>query len=179
MRHRALLTCVLIAAAGAAHAQPARIGLGGRYAYVRNIDSEYDVNMGGVLARVHATTFGVEAAVDYRNEDLGAGFDLKTWPVTASLLIYPLPQLYGLAGLGWYNSTLDAPEGIVLEDHTDTRLGYHVGAGVELPISRNVNFIGDLRYLFVDRDFRDLPEEIGDVEANYFSINIGGVVYLR
>lgn len=179
MKQSALLVCVLIAVgAGAAHAQPTKLGIGGRYAYVRNIDSENDVNMGGVLARIRGATFGAEGAVDYRNEDLGGGFDLKVWPVTASLLIHPLPTVYGLVGLGWYNATLDPP-GDVFEDRTDTQLGYHLGAGLELPVSPNFHFVGDLRYLFVDHDFRDLPEEIGKVEANYFSVNLGGVVYLR
>ena len=154
-------------------------GLGGHYSFVRNQDTDEETNMLGVQARLRGRYAGVEGSVDYRNDDLGSDVELKTWPVSASFLIYPVPVVYGLAGLGWYNSTLDFSDESLFEDQTATELGYHLGAGLEAPISPALSLTGDVRWLFIDYEFDDIPSSIGNVNADSFTINAGLLIYLR
>ena len=153
------------------------LGVGGRYSWVSNLDNDESTNMGGAFARAKLPFIGLEGAIDYRNDDLAGDVDLKTWPVTATVLLSPLPMVYGLAGLGWYHTTLDFPSGSPFEDQTDTKLGYHAGVGVEVPPASPLRFIGEARWLFVDHEFEDIPETIGNVDANSFALSVGVALY--
>lgn len=180
-RHIIIVTGLLIAlvTTGAANAQSSGLGIGGHYSWVRNQDTEESTNMLGAMARLRGEVVGVEGAIDYRNEDIGGGTDLKTWPVTASLMIYPVPVVYALGGIGWYNTTIDFPAGSLFEDQTDSQLGYHVGAGVELPVATTLSLTGDFRYHFVNYEFDEIPESIGNVDADALSLNAGIILYLK
>jgi opacity protein-like surface antigen len=155
------------------------LGLGGRWAHAKNLDTDETSNMGGAMARLRSNILGLEGAIDYRKEDVSAGAQLKSWPVTASVLLYPVPQLYGLAGLGWYNTTLDFPDDSGIDNQTDSQLGYHFGVGAEVPVAHSVSITGDGRWQFVDYEFDDIPETVGEVGANTFTMNLGLLFYLR
>ena len=155
------------------------LGLGAHFSRVHNQSSEDNSNMLGIQARLRGPVIGVEGAIDYRNDDLGSGIELKTWPVTASLLVYPIPAAYALAGLGWYNTTLDFPANSVFENNTQSSLGYHFGAGVELPLAPMFKLMGDVRWQFVDYEFEDIPSSIGKVDADSYSLNAGFLFYLK
>lgn len=158
---------------------PTGFGIGGRYTYVRNLDLDETANMLGIVARARNEIVGIEAAIDYRSEDLPLDTKLRTWPASASLLVFPIPILYGLAGIGWYNTTVDFPEVLPIDDVTDSVLGYHVGGGVEVPVSPNVRLTSDVRWLFVDYEFSDIPDSIGDVDADSFTANFGILYYFQ
>ena len=173
-----------LVAANPAHANgsdghPSGLGLGGRYSHVTNRDTEEGTHMGGVVARARSEFVGFEGAVDYRKEDLAADVDLKTWPATFSLLLYPIPTIYGLAGVGWYNSTLDFPSESGFEDRTASDFGYHLGAGIEVPVGESVSLTGDFRYHFIDQEFNNAPLEFGKVDEDAFALNAGILFYLR
>jgi len=170
---------ITISATYVANAQSAGFGIGAHYSWVRNQESEESTDMFGLMARMRGEVLGVEGAIDYRNEDLGGNVEMKTWPVTVSLMVHPIPIVYGMAGLGWYNSTLDFPDGSLFEDQTDTQLGYHLGAGVELPMSPNVRLTGDFRYHFVDYEFDEIPSSIGNADADALSLSGGIIFYLK
>ena len=92
---------------------------------------------------------------------------VKQWPVTVSALFYPLPILYGLAGTGWYNTTYEydvSGTGMEMADEeTEQVMGYHIGAGVELPIL-SPTITADVRYVFLDYD---LGQGFQEVDANF------------
>jgi hypothetical protein len=155
------------------------LGLGAHFSRVHNQSSEENSNMFGVQARLRGPVIGVEGAIDYRNENIGGGLELKTWPVTASLLVYPIPAAYALAGLGWYNTTLDFPANSAFENNTQTALGYHFGAGLELPLAPMFKLLGDVRWQFVDYEFDEIPSSIGKVDADSYSFNAGFLFYLK
>lgn len=179
VRKTASVVLGLVVLMSAGYASATGLGVGAHFSRVHNQSSEANTNMLGVQARLRGPVIGVEGAIDYRNEDLGSGYDLKTWPVTASLLVYPIPAAYALAGLGWYNTTLDVPENSLFENSTETALGYHFGAGVELPLAPKFKLMGDVRWQFVDYEFEDIPSSIGKVDADSYSFNAGFLFYLR
>jgi len=155
------------------------IGLGAHYSFLHNQATEDNSNMMGAQVRFRSNVIGVEGAIDYRNEELGNGVELKSWPISASLLVYPLSPVYALAGLGWYNTTLDFPSNSTFQNDTQTEFGYHLGAGLEVPIAATLKLIGDVRWQFIDYEFDDIPESIGKVDADSYSINAGFLLYLR
>ncbi|MBI5867285.1 MAG: porin family protein [candidate division Zixibacteria bacterium] len=155
------------------------LGFGARYTWVKGTDTHKSSNMLGVLARLSGGMLGVEGAIDYRKDDLGGGANVKTWPVTASLLVYPFPSIYGLAGLGWYNSTLEYPTLPGTAKKTSTRVGYHLGAGIEVPVVPRVKVSGEFRYIFLDYKFEDIPGEVGKRKADAFSLGAAVLLYLQ
>lgn len=179
-RHTVMVGLVIaLATTATVNAQSSGVGLGAHYSWVRNQETEESTGMLGAMLRLRGEIVGVEGAIDYRNEEIGGDTELKTWPVTASLMIYPIPVIYALGGLGWYNSTIDFPDGSLFEDQTDSQLGYHVGAGLEFPVAPTVSLTGDFRYHFVDYEFDDIPSTIGNVDADAMSLNGGLLIYLK
>jgi hypothetical protein len=149
------------------------VGIGPRYTYVMIQDSDETLHMGGAFLRARSAFVGIEGSIDYHEEELPFDAELRSWPVRASLLVYPLAPVYALAGLGWYNATLDYPGGFPLDDETDSQLGYHFGAGFEIPIANDISFTSDIRWLFIDYDFDEIPESVGEVDADAITVNAG------
>src|SRR5262245_13931868 len=49
-----------------------------------------------------------EIAAGYRSEEFADGaLKTKTWPITASALVCPVPIVHADAGAGWYNTTFE------------------------------------------------------------------------
>lgn len=127
--------------------------------------------MGGAMLRFKLTPgFGVEGSVNYRQEKFNDGaLTVRSWPVTASALIYPLPMLYGAIGAGWYNTTYEVEATGV--DETNQETGWHFGGGVEVPIATSVKLTGDFRYVFLNYDFDDVP--VVEVDRDFYVITAG------
>lgn len=179
LRKSASVALGLFVLLSAGYVNATGIGFGAHYSRLHNQSTESNANVFGAQARLRGTVVGVEAAIDYRNEDLGGGVGLNSWPVTASLMLYPIPAAYALAGLGWYNTTLGFPSNSAFGNDTQTQLGYHFGAGVEMPVAPAFKLFGDVRWQFVDYEFKNIPESIGKVDADSYSLNAGFLFYLR
>ena len=153
------------------------IGIGARYALVHMQQADDNTGMAGAFVRLGHGLLGLEGTIDYRSKDVGSGTTVKTWPVTASLLVRPLPIVFAGAGVGWYNTTVDFADD-VLGNQTESTLGYQFGAGVQLPITPMVSLVGDARYHFVDYDFKDIPSNFDLNDADYYSLHGGLMVWL-
>lgn len=139
-------------------------------------DANYLV--GATLRLKLMPAFGVEGDFGYRQEKYGSDvLTVKSWPVTITGLIYPLQIIYGGLGAGWYNTTFDYANnynqaGFV--DETTQKFGWHLAAGIELPASPSIKLFGDVRYVFIDYNIKDLPDAVLDnVDADFYSINFG------
>ncbi len=121
---------------------------------------------------------GVEGDIGYRQEKYGSDVvTVKNWPVTVTGLLYPVPIIYGGVGAGWYNTTFDYADRfnqIGYGDETVQKFGWHLVAGIEIPASQNIKLFGDVRYVFLDYKFKELPGALLDgVKSDFYSINIG------
>lgn len=133
----------------------------------------------GATARLRLMPIlGIEGDIGYRQEKFGSdAVTVREWPVTVTGLLYPLPVVYGGLGAGWYSTTFDYNDFFNeagYEDETKRNFGWHLAAGIELPASPKVRLFGDIRYVFLDRKFKELPGAVLDgAKSNFYSINVG------
>lgn len=126
---------------------------------------------------------GVEGDIGYRQEKYGSdALTVRSWPLTVTGLLYPFPIIYGGLGAGWYNTTFDYSNSYNqagIDDKTTQKFGWHLGAGIELPVSPKINLFGDVRYVFIDYNLKDVPDAVFDgVNADFYSINFGLLFHL-
>lgn len=122
---------------------------------------------GTLVPQVLQTEFGVS----YRREEYYDGdLAVKQWPITASLLLTPLPTLHGDAGVGWYNTTYDYKSPL-LSNETKQEFGVHVGGGMKLPIAPGAALDLTGRYVFLrDQQSRLVPEKF---DPDFWTLALG------
>ena len=109
---------------------------------------------GGLALRASLLPFlKLEGGIGYR-QDSFTGPDLKVrqWPVAASLWVSPLPMVYAGGGVGWYKTTLDYRDNLIVKDSTSQRVGVHVGGGVDLPLGPKLALDLNGRYIFMQKN---------------------------
>lgn len=154
------------------------IGIGPQIGYQKAADADNgNLLVGGALRVRLAPFIGAEGSIGYRSEEFADGeLDVRSWPVMVTGLIYPLPVVYGAVGFGWYNTTFDF-ESELLEDRTEQEVGWHFGGGAELPLGSKAALAGDIRYVFLDYDFEEVPG-FGETDANFYQITVGLLIGL-
>jgi opacity protein-like surface antigen len=155
------------------------IGIGPQIGYQRSGDADAGEFMyGGFFRAKLSNAFGIEASLNYRHEEYANGMiTVRSWPVLLSALVYPFPMFYGIAGGGWHHTTIDFDPGFSqqdLADQTSNPFGWHLGAGVEIPMGESVKLTGDVKYVFLDYAFQDfLNTPINDYNNNFYIVNVG------
>lgn len=134
--------------------------------------------VGATLRLKLLPALGAEGNIGYRQEKFGDGaVTVKDWPVTVTGLLYPLPMLYGGVGAGWYNRTTDYStlyNQSGFDDETSQEFGWHLAAGIEIPASPSVRLFGDVRYVFLDYKFKELPDAVLDGDnSDFYSVSFG------
>ncbi|MBN1895164.1 porin family protein [bacterium] len=151
------------------------LGLGPQVGIYKSKDADESSTMFGLALRTKLLpTLGIEGSINYRQEKYMDGYvTVKSWPIQATGLIYVLPILYGAAGMGWYNVTIDYKDtpGMELKDETARRIGWHFGGGLELPLGPSMTLAGDVRYVFLDYKFKDVPGA-GDQKNDFYVITV-------
>lgn len=171
-----LASMIIILAASQVGAQSLK--LGPQIGYQKAGDADNGKLMGGAVLRLKLTsTMGVEGAINYRQEKYADGvLTVRSWPVMASALFYPLPFIYGVMGAGWYNTTMDYDESRLglaqTQDETTQEFGWHFGGGVELPVGGKSKLAADIRYTFLDYNFTALPGS-NDLKSDFYVVTVG------
>jgi opacity protein-like surface antigen len=160
----------------AAQVNAQSISLGPQVGYYKARDADKGSYMGGVAWRLKLMpVLGVEASINYRQEKYANdALTVRSWPVMVTGLIYPLPIVYAAIGAGWYSLTFDYDQSKYpfLKDETTQKVGWHFGGGVELPVGSNFKLTGDIRYVFLNYDFKQIPGS-GDLKSNFTVITVG------
>lgn len=153
------------------------IKLGPQLGYQKAIDADQGKLMGGAALRAKLLpALGIEASINYRSETYADGLlKVQSWPVMVTGLYYPLPILYAAVGTGWYNTTFNYDQSKLpgIKDNTEQKVGWHFGAGVELPAGSGTTLTADIRYVFLDYHFKDLPGHGRLNNSNFYIINVG------
>jgi opacity protein-like surface antigen len=170
MFKRILLLFVLILMTSPVNAQ--NIKLGPQVGYYKTQDADDGRFLFGAALRLKlSSALGVEGAISYRQEKYdNNALTVRSWPILVTGMFYPLPIVYGVVGAGWYNTTFDVDIPGV-DNETQQEFGWHFGAGVELPVGGGSRLTGDLRYVFLDYSFDDIP--FRQVDSNFYMIAVG------
>jgi opacity protein-like surface antigen len=121
--------------------------------------------VGGALRFKISEMLGVEGSINYREEEYGdETVKVRSWPVILTGLLYPIQFLYVSIGVGWYSTSANygVPAGLpggltTLSRESKQQFGWHFGGGVELPVYSFVSLLGDIRYVFLNYNFKYLP----------------------
>lgn len=152
------------------------VSLGPQVGYYKAQDADEGSCMGGIVGRFKfIPMLGLEVSINYRQEKYVDNLlTVRSYPVMVTGLIYPLPIIYGAMGIGWYNTTFDYDQDRLplLKDDTAQKVGWHFGGGVELPVGSNFNLTGDIRYVFLDYDFKGIPGS-DELKSNFYVVTVG------
>lgn len=160
-----------------------RFRLGPQVGYFKSKDADAGKFMPGLVGRLKVSdVLGFEGSINYRQEEYRGGFiTAKSWPVMVTGLLYVVPALYAGIGAGWYNTALEydmsklpplfADASFTSETRQD--FGWHLGGGLELPLdeSHRSAFVADIRYVFLNYNFDQIPGS--EVDANFYVISAG------
>jgi len=114
-----------------------------------------------------------EIGAAYRQDEIAGGdVSVRMWPITASLLVSPVPTLYGRVGAGWYHTTYRNETGPTAQSVTEEDFGPHVGGGLRVPLARAAAVELDGRYVFLQdqEDSRLIPERF---DPSFWTLSLG------
>lgn len=172
----ALIMCGLVMAAAPVLAQGS-LGIGPQLGIYKAQDADDTRLMGGVAARLKfSQDLGIEGSVNFRQEDYNDGnVTVTSWPVMVTGLIYVIPVVYGAIGAGWYNTSVDYefPPGYLggpglKTSEASQEVGWHLGGGAEIPAGTAGKLVGDIRYVFLNYEFEQIPGT--EVDSNFFVV---------
>jgi len=132
--------------------------------------------IGGAIRAKLSPALGIEGSINYRHENYGEDFlTVRSWPVMLTGMFYPFPVIYAAMGAGWYNTTFDYAKTLNddgIDDETTQEVGWHFGGGVEIPFGELTKVKADIRYVFLDYDFNEIPGR-GGTKSDFYMITIG------
>ncbi|MGE5411032.1 MAG: outer membrane beta-barrel protein [Clostridiales bacterium] len=156
------------------------IGIGPVLGWQKSSSADKGNLMYGAALRLKLSeAIGIEGSINYRQEEYAnGGLKVRSWPVMVTGLFYPFPIVYGLIGVGWYNTTFDYSNQLTLQNlqnNTTSDFGWHLGGGVEVPLGENLMLTGDIRYVFLNYDFGQLAQkaQTGDLNSKFYVISVG------
>lgn len=149
--------------------------IGPHFGYYETADADAgNVMLGAALRLRLANALSFEGSIDYRQEKYkDNSITAKSWPVMLTGLFYPTQNIYGAAGIGWYNTQIDFNNEFAdYDSKTSQKFGWHFGAGVDIPLSERVKISSDFRYTFLNYDFGEVPGT-DEISSDYFIVTAG------
>jgi hypothetical protein len=154
------------------------IAVGPQLGFIKSKDSDKTSMMPGAAVRINLMGLRGEASIYYKSEEFEGG-DIKTksYPVMLTAMINLLPIVHAEAGIGWYNTKVEY-SGVLsrIPSNTSTNTGYHLGAGVELPLG-SLLLTGDIRYVFLNLKLNN-NTNLSDLNNDYYIIMVGAMFRL-
>ena len=157
------------------------IGIGPRVGFYKANNADEGNFYFGAQSRIRlGPVFGLEGSIEYRggqkyNVAPGQSVTTQFIPVTASTMLFlPVSENfapYGVAGLGAYYTIYDYDGAFSNETNDEFNLGYHLGFGVEFPLSSNAALNFDYRYLFLNSDTNEQNFN-GEYSGNTFTAGL-------
>ena len=150
----------------------ASLSFGPHVGYAKSSDTDGKFLFGAALRAKFLPAIGLEGSITYRQDEFSDGTGtLKSWPVQFTALVYPLPVIYAAIGAGWYYTTVDYDDSLELDNETQGEFGWHFGGGIEVPVTGVAKLAVDIRYVYLDYKFEQLPGF--DVQDNFYMLTAG------
>lgn len=177
MFRKIFLTSVIFILASVCYAQEIKnpVAIGPQVGWHKAADADDGKFLFGAALKLKLTNaLGFEGSLNYREEEYRNGaIAVSQWPVLLSGLFYVTPEIYGLAGVGWYNTKIEFDNAIIdRPDRTSQEFGWHFGAGVDIPLGEAAFLTTDFRYTFIDYEFEEVPGA-GEISSDFFIVKAG------
>lgn len=168
------IAAILALATGAVAAAPAHAGeIVPSVGLTRTVDGDATTSNLGLALRGNmlGPVLQSEIGVSYRREEYYDGaLEATMVPITASLLLRPVPMLHADAGAGWYHTKYDYRNPL-LPNETKQDFGVHVGGGLQIPVAPRAAVDLTGRYVFLeDQESRLIPSTFN---PDYWSMSLG------
>lgn len=113
-----------------------------------------------------------ELGVSYRKEEYFDGdLAVRTIPVTASVLVRPVPSLHADVGAGWYHAKYEYADALLLADETKQEFGVHLGGGLQVPMTPRAAIDLTGRYVLMrDQESKLVPEKFN---PDFWTMSLG------
>lgn len=165
MKTKKILPILILFFAGVISAQTLMIGP--QVGFSKSGDADKASVMPAVAARLSLLNLEAELSIGYKSEEFGDGLvKTKSYPVLFTGMFKIFPVFRAEAGIGWYNTKIEYDKSLMIGDETVQKIGYHVGAGAEIPLG-NIVLTGDFRYVFLDVALNN------DWKSDYYTMNVG------
>jgi outer membrane protein with beta-barrel domain len=113
-----------------------------------------------------------EVGVAYRTEDrMGGDLKVRQWPITGSLWLAPVRNIYAGGGVGWYQTTYDYSSSVAARDFTKQKFGVHLGGGFNVPLSPALAIDMNGRYVYLQKEKGISPPQ--DFDPDFWSTTAG------
>jgi opacity protein-like surface antigen len=180
-RHRALalaavvLPCLMVVTVERAAADMELVPSVGLSRAVEGSD-ETKTSGGLALRATLGHLFMTEVGASYRSESrFNDQLKVRMWPVTASLYLRPVRQIYAGAGVGWYQTSFDYADSLGIPNSTHQEFGVHAGGGVEVPLASNLGVDLNGRYVWMrPQDSRLVPEKFN---PDFWNLALGLAIH--
>lgn len=173
MKTRNILILLTVLIASTLSAQS--ISIGPQLGFAKSSDADKATVLPAIAARLNLIGLSVEGSIGYKSDEYSDGqIKTKSYPVLLTGMLGIFPMIHAEAGIGWYNTKIDYSSELNtlgVNDETKQEVGYHIGAGAEIPLG-NVVLTGDLRYVFLNVDFNN-TSKLASAKSNYYTINVG------
>ena len=116
--------------------------------------------------------FKAEIGAAYREEEVNDNFMIRQWPLTASLWLTPIPQIYAGGGVGWYHTSYDYnDDAFDFQNETTQDFGVHLGGGLSIPMTPSLGLDLNGRYVFLE----DIEDKISTekIDPDFWSTTLG------
>lgn len=149
------------------------LSIGPQVGFIKTSDADNSKLMPSVAARLNLLNLTFEGSVGYKTDEFENG-SIKTtsYPILLTAMLGVLPLIHVEAGMGWYKTKLEFSNLFSnTPSETQSKTGYHVGAGAEIPLG-NLVLTGDVRYVFLDLDFNNISS-IAKLKSDYYVLLVG------
>lgn len=144
--------------------------IGPQAGFVKASDRNESTFMPGLAARLKFIGFNIEGSIYYKSEEyLNGNVKTKSYPMMLTAMFNFLPIVHGEVGIGWYKTKVEYSS--LYDSETTNDTGYHIGAGVELPLS-NLILTGDIRYVFLNLK---VNSDVSEIKSNFYAIMVGAM----
>lgn len=145
------------------------------FGLTRTVDSdEANSNFGLALrGNLAGPVLQTGLAGSYRSQTYADGaIKARMIPVTASILVQPIPVIHADAGVGWYHTKYEYPDvpGSP-SDNTIQQFGVHVGGGLEVPVAPKAALDLTGRYIFLENQESEIIPQTFD--PDFWSMALG------
>jgi opacity protein-like surface antigen len=145
------------------------------FGLTRTVDSDQANSNVGLAFRgnIAGPVLQTELGASYRSQTYADGaVKARMIPLTASLLLRPVPAIHADAGVGWYHTKYEFPDIVgAPNDETTQQFGVHVGGGLEIPVAPKAAIDLTGRYVFLkDQESNIIPQTF---DPDFWTMSLG------